>query len=290
MGVTVKKNNGMIKGILCIMLAALGFSLMTFFVRLAGDVPTMQKAFFRNFFAAVIAVIPILKSEDKFRIKKGCFPDIAFRCLFGTSGLICNFYAIDRLGIADANMLNKLSPFFAILLSIPLIKEVPNVVDIVSTIVAFIGALFIIRPGGDVSVFPALMGLYGGFGAGTAYVFVRRLGIKGERTPVIVLCFSLFSCFVTAPFLIFDFHPMSGWQWLCLILAGLGASLGQFSITTAYKFAPAKEISVFDYTQVIFAALLGMIFLNETPLPLSIAGYVIIIGTAVVRWYYLKNR
>ena len=290
MGVTVKKNNGMIKGILCIMLAALGFSLMTFFVRLAGDVPTMQKAFFRNFFAAVIAVIPILKSEDKFRIKKGCFPDIAFRCLFGTSGLICNFYAIDRLGIADANMLNKLSPFFAILLSIPLIKEVPNVVDIVSTIVAFIGALFIIRPGGDVSVFPALMGLYGGFGAGTAYVFVRRLGIKGERTPVIVLCFSLFSCFVTAPFLIFDFHPMSGWQWLCLILAGLGASLGQFSITTAYKFAPAKEISVFDYTQVIFAALLGMIFLNETPVPLSIAGYVIIIGTAVVRWYYLKNR
>lgn len=290
MGFTVKKNNGMIKGILCIMLAALGFSLMTFFVRLAGDVPTMQKAFFRNFFAAVIALIPILKSEDKFRIKKGCFPDIAFRCLFGTSGLICNFYAIDRLGIADANMLNKLSPFFAILLSIPLIKEVPNVVDIVSTIVAFIGALFIIRPGGDVSVFPALMGLYGGFGAGTAYVFVRRLGIKGERTPVIVLCFSLFSCFVTAPFLIFDFHPMSGWQWLCLILAGLGASLGQFSITTAYKFAPAKEISVFDYTQVIFAALLGMIFLNETPVPLSIAGYVIIIGTAVVRWYYLKNR
>ena len=290
MGFTVKKNNGMIKGILCIMLAALGFSLMTFFVRLAGDVPTMQKAFFRNFFAAVIAVIPILKSEDKFRIKKGCFPDIAFRCLFGTSGLICNFYAIDRLGIADANMLNKLSPFFAILLSIPLIKEVPNVVDIVSTIVAFIGALFIIRPGGDVSVFPALMGLYGGFGAGTAYVFVRRLGIKGERTPVIVLCFSLFSCFVTAPFLIFDFHPMSGWQWLCLILAGLGASLGQFSITTAYKFGPAKEISGFDYTQVIFAALLGMIFLNETPVPLSIAGYVIIIGTAVVRWYYLKNR
>ncbi|MBQ9866607.1 MAG: EamA family transporter, partial [Lachnospiraceae bacterium] len=80
----MKKNNGMIKGILCIMLAALGFSLMTFFVRLAGDIPTMQKAFFRNFFAAVIALIPILKSEDKFRIKKGCFPDIAFRCLFGT--------------------------------------------------------------------------------------------------------------------------------------------------------------------------------------------------------------
>ena len=285
-----KKDKSMLKGVLCIMLAALGFSLMTFFVRISGDVPTMQKAFFRNAVAAVIATVPILKSKDKFHIKKGCFPDIAFRCIFGTSGLICNFYAIDRLGIADANMLNKLSPFFAILLSIPLVKEVPNLIDITATIVAFIGALFIIRPGGDVSVFPALMGLYGGFGAGTAYVFVRRLGIKGERTPVIVLCFSLFSCLVTLPFLIFDFHPMSARQWLCLIMAGACAALGQFSITTAYKFAPAKEISVFDYTQVIFAAVLGMIFLNETPVPLSILGYVIIIGTAVARWYYLRGK
>ncbi len=285
-----KKDKSMLKGVLCIMLAALGFSLMTFFVRISGDVPTMQKAFFRNAVAAVIATVPILKSKNKFHIKKGCFPDIAFRCIFGTSGLICNFYAIDRLGIADANMLNKLSPFFAILLSIPLVKEVPNLIDITATIVAFIGALFIIRPGGDVSVFPALMGLYGGFGAGTAYVFVRRLGIKGERTPVIVLCFSLFSCLVTLPFLIFDFHPMSARQWLCLIMAGACAALGQFSITTAYKFAPAKEISVFDYTQVIFAAVLGMIFLNETPVPLSILGYVIIIGTAVARWYYLRGK
>ena len=274
-----------IKAILCILAAALGFSLMTFFVRLSGDVPTMQKAFFRNAFAAVVAIFPILKSEEKFRIKKGCFGDIAGRCIFGTSGLICNFYAIDRLGIADANMLNKLSPFFAILLSIFLLKEVPTVVDVLATILAFLGALFIIRPGGSMSVVPALIGLYGGFGAGTAYVFVRRLGRKGERTPIIVMCFSLFSCFVTAPFLLFDFHPMTAGQWLCLILAGVSASVGQFGITSAYKFAPAKEISVFDYTQVIFAALLGIAFLHETPVPLSIVGYVIIIGTAVARWY-----
>ncbi len=282
---TDKENrSSKVKAILCIMLAAFGFSLMTFFVRISGDVPTMQKAFFRNAFAAIVAFFPLMKSKEKFRIKKGCFGDIACRCIFGTSGLICNFYAIDRLGIADSNMLNKLSPFFAIILSIFILKEIPTAVDIIATIIAFIGALFIIRPGGSMSVVPALIGLYGGFGAGTAYVFVRKLGGKGERTPVIVMCFSLFSCMVTAPFLILDFHPMTLRQWICLILAGLSASLGQFSITTAYKYAPAKELSVFDYMQVIFAALLGIIFLNETPVLLSIIGYVIIIGTAVVRW------
>ena len=278
-----------IKGIICILLAAFGFSLMTFFIRISGDLPTMQKAFFRNFVALLVAAAALIKDKTPFHIEKTNRADIFFRCLFGTSGLIANFYAIDRLGIADANMLNKLSPFFAIILSIFILKEVPTKTDIVATVIAFIGALFIIRPTGLMSeVIPALIGLYGGFGAGTAYVFVRKLGKKGEKTPIIVLCFSLFSCLVTLPYLIFNYHPMSFRQFGCLMLAGIGASLGQFSITTAYKFAPAKEISVFDYTQVIFAALLGIIFLREIPKPLSIVGYTIIIGVAVIRWRKAK--
>ena len=47
---------------------------------------------------------------------------------------------------------------------------------------------------------------------------------------------------------------------------------------------------MFDYTQVIFAALLGMIFLHETPVLLSVIGYVIIIGMAVIRWYAALMR
>lgn len=279
-------NNNHVKGIICILFAAVGFSLMTFFVRISGDLPTMQKAFFRNAFAAIVAFILLFKEGKGIHIAKENRLDIFWRCLFGTSGLICNFYAIDRLGIADANMLNKLSPFFAIIISIPLLKEVPSKVDIATTIIAFIGSLFIIRPTGNAEMIPALLGLYGGFGAGTAYAFVRKLGKKGERTPIIVMCFSVFSCLVTGPFLVFDYHPMTGRQFLCLMLAGVGASIGQFSITTAYKYAPAKEISVFDYTQVIFAAIWGMLFLDEVPVPLSIVGYVIIIGMAVLRWYY----
>lgn len=283
------KTSNNIKGIIFILLAALGFSLMTFFVRLSGDLPTMQKAFFRNSVALVVATVAIIRSHEKFVIGKGNRFDIFMRSLFGTIGLISNFYAVDRLGIADANMLNKLSPFFAILLSIIILKEIPNRFDIITTIIAFIGALFIIRPTGSfTAVFPALVGLLGGFGAGTAYVFVRKLGKKGVKTPIIVFCFSLFSSLVTLPYLILDYTPMSLKQCLCLLMAGAAASLGQFSITLAYKHAPAKEISVFDYTQVIFAALLGIIFLREIPEALSIVGYVIIIYVAIIRWN--RNR
>ena len=280
------------KGILCILFAAFGFSLMSFFVRISGDIPTMEKAFFRNAVAIIASLILLIRSGEKIRIKKGCMGDILLRCVFGTSGLIANFYAIDKLNIADANMLNKLSPFFAILISIPILKEKPKKIDILAVIVAFLGAMLIVRPtGSNMQLVPALIGLYGGFGAGAAYVFVRKLGKKGERTPIIVLCFSIFSTAVSIPFIAVNYVPLKPMQLICLVMAGLSATIGQFGITSAYKYAPAKEISVFDYTQVIFAAILGMLFLGELPQAMSFIGYVIIIGVAVLRWRYnLKNE
>lgn len=84
--------------------------------------------------------------------------------------------------------------------------------------------------------------------------------------------------------------PLKPAQLICLVTAGLSATVGQFGITSAYKYAPAKEISVFDYTQVIFAAILGMLFLGELPEVMSFIGYVIIIGVAVLRWRYNLKR
>ena len=71
-----------------------------------------------------------------------------------------------------------------------------------------------------------------------------------------------------------------------VLFAGAAATGGQLSITKAYTKAPAKEISVFDYSQVIFAALLGFVFLQQIPDYLSVIGYVIIIGSAIFKWNY----
>ena len=75
-----------------------------------------------------------------------------------------------------------------------------------------------------------------------------------------------------------------------LLAAGASATGGQIFITRAYSFAPAREISVFDYSQVIFAAALGFIFLNQLPDILSVFGYVIIIGAAVWKWKCNKEK
>ena len=274
------------QGILYIIMAGLFFALMTFFVRMAGNLPTMQKAFFRNAVAAVAALFLLARSEEGFKIKKSSWRDLFLRSFFGTMGLICNFYAVDRLAIADANILNKLSPFFAIIMSYFILKEKANKTEWLCVVVAFIGALFVVKPSMDMQFVNAMIGMLGGFGAGVAYTFVRKLGKAGERGPVIVMCFSVFSCIVTAPFLIIGAKPMSLYQIVMLLLAGAAATGGQLSITKAYTKAPAKDISVFDYSQVVFAAALGLVFLGQIPDIMSIIGYVIIIGSAVFKWNY----
>ncbi|MGN0141833.1 MAG: DMT family transporter [Roseburia sp.] len=278
------------QGILFIIMAGFFFALMTFFVRLSGDLPTMEKAFFRNAVAAVVSVVMLARSGEGFHIKRTSWPSLFMRSFCGTLGLICNFYAVDRLNIADANILNKLSPFFAIIMSYFVLKEKANKVEWACVFAAFAGALFVIKPSFQMEFVYALIGVLGGFGAGVAYTFVRKLGKQGERGPVIVMCFSVFSCLVTLPFLILQFQPMTGQQFLYLMLAGAAATGGQLSITAAYTRAPAKEISVFDYTQVLFAALLGFLFLDQVPDWMSVAGYVIIIGSAVFKWAYMNRQ
>lgn len=281
-----KITNNHLLGLLYILMAAFFFSLMTLFIRLAGDVPTFQKAFFRNAFAAVLAIILLARSDDKFKIKKGSLPSLFFRASFGVCGIITNFWAIDHLVLSDANILNKMSPFFAIIISVWILKEIPSRFEWGCVVFAFIGAAFVVHPTAGLASFPALVGMFSGLCAGTAYVFVRKLGIHGERGPVIVCFFSVFSTMVLAPLMITSYTPMTPKQWLFLILCGLSATGGQLGITAAYTHAPAKEISVFDYSQVIFAAIWGLLIFGELPDFYSIIGYIIIIITAVVKWYY----
>lgn len=155
---------------------------------------------------------------------------------------------------------------------------------------AFLGSLLIIKPTTGIFSSPAaLIGLLGGLGAGIAYTYVRVLGQRGEKGPFVVFVFSAFSCVVTLPFLIFDYHPMSGMQLLYLLLAGLSAAGGQFSITAAYFHAPAKEISVYDYSQIIFSAILAIVVFGQMPDLLSWIGYFIICSMAVVMFLYNKR-
>ena len=277
-------------GIVYIVISAFCFSLMSVFVRKAGDLPTFQKAFFRNAVAALAGFVLVAKSGS-FKMQKGSFVPLLLRSIVGTVGIIGNFYAIDRMNISDASILNKLAPFFSVIFSIWILKEKASVFDLLFVGVAFCGALFVVKPSFDVSeFFPALIGVIGGLGAGMAYTFVRYLSNHGERGPFIVFFFSVFSCLAILPIVIIQFQPMTWEQVMWLLLAGCAASGAQFSVTAAYAHAPAKEISVYDYSQVLFSAAWGLLFFAEFPDYLSVIGYVIIIGAALAKYFVGRRK
>ena len=280
-----KDNNNYKLGILFIVASAFCFALMNLFIRLAGDhVPTLQKCFFRNFFALIVSIITLIRTRTPIKVGKGNLKYLIIRSTAGGLGMMCNFYAVDHMAISDAAILNKLSPFFAIIFSIFVLGEIANKLEWTSVVIAFIGALFVVKPSFSFEVIPALCGVLGGLGAGLAYSYVRKLGIRGEKSMIIVAFFSAFTCLLLMPYLIFNFTPMNAMEWFFLILTGIAAAGGQICITQAYAKAPAKEISVYDFSIVIFTAMFGFMFLEQIPDVLSIVGYVIIIGIAVIKW------
>lgn len=278
-----------VKGICFIVLAAAGFSMMAVFVRLAGPLPVMQKVFFRNLVAALVAIIMLRRAKEPFRIGKGNRMAVFLRSFVGMLGVIANFWAIDHLPIADSTMLNKMSPFFAILMSLFILGERPIKRDWLCLLVALSGAALVIKPGLGLTSLPALVGLFGGFCAGTAYTFVRKAGQGGVKGPVIILTFSIFSCVMVLPFMLAGYESMGVRQLVFLLLSGCAAALGQLGITMAYTYAPAKEISVYDYIQVVFAALFGFLLFRELPDLFSVLGYLLIIGTAIYRFLASKK-
>lgn len=279
------------KGIILMLMSAVCFATMSAFVRMSGNLPAMQKTFFRNFIAFFIALYTMKKAHVGFSGKKENIKYLVLRATFGTLGTLCNYYALDHLVLADANMLNKMSPFFAILFSALILKEKVQPAQAMIVVTAFLGSLLVVKPTGfNMDVIPALIGFSGGVCAGAAYTYVRKLSSCGEKGPFIVCFFSAFSCMTTLPALIFDYHPMTWVQFACLIMAGVMAAGGQFSITAAYSYAPAKEISVYDYSQIIFSAILGFFLFGQVPDLFSWIGYAIIIAMAIVMFIYNNKR
>lgn len=293
------------KGILYIILSSFFFALMSTFVKLSGDIPSIQKSFFRNFVAIIFATILLIKSKDGFKFKKENLGYLFLRAFFGTIGILCNYYAIEHLILADASMINKLAPFFVIIFSFFILKEKIKLWQGLSIFIAFIGSLFIINPDliinfpkiisgqenfmSNLSTFPALVGVIGAMGAGLAYTLIRKLTLRGEKGTFIVFFFSVFSCLITLPYVIFNYTSMSLVQFIYLMLAGVFAAFGQFAITAAYTKAPAREISIFDYSQIVFSAIISFLLFGQTPNVFSLVGYIIICSVAIFM-FFMNNK
>lgn len=275
------------KGILFILTSALGFALMAFFVRLCdnyGDiVPGCQKSFFRNIIAFAVAAAVFLSNGGKSprKIIKMISPTLLLRSVLGTIGVFANFHALSYVPIAEGQSLNKTAPFFTVIFAWLFLGEKASKKQIFKILLAFTGTLLVLKPGfaGEFSM-PLFVGLIGGIAAGGAYTCLSKLSRENCDGAFIVLFFSAFSSLASLPFVLFSPAPMNMAQVAALLGAGISAAIGQFGITSAYRYAKAREIAVYDYSNLLFTGILGFCFFNQLPDVLSIAGMLIIVLAA----------
>ncbi|MCO4331727.1 DMT family transporter [Staphylococcus hyicus] len=271
--------NSKMKGIIAILISAIGFSFMAVFFRLAGDLPIFQKSLARNLVAMLIPLFFIIKYHQPMFGKLTSQPLLITRSILGLTGVLLNIYAIDHMVLSDADILMKLNPFWTILLSLIFLKEYIQKYQITAMVIAIVGMLFVVKPEFSSDIIPALMGLLSGVFAASAYTAVRALSTR-EAPYTIVFYFSLFSVVALFPFVIFTYQPMTTTQIIYLVLAGLSAAVGQIGITVAYSYAPAKDISIFTYASIVFTACIGFILFGESPDFIAIIGYVIILSAS----------
>lgn len=279
------KTSSVKKGIACILASAFFFAMMNVFVRLSGDLPSVEKSVFRNLVAFFIAGVIMLKEHQSFKYERKVLPDLLKRSLLGTIGILGNFYAVDHLLLADASAIQKLVPFVTLVFSHFLLKERIRGYQIFCVLAAFASSLLVIKPSFNLLENAAsLVAAIGALGAGMAYVYVRKLSLAGVAQSRIIFFFSGCSVLLLLPLLLFDCKMPDGMQVLYLLMAGCMAAGGQYSVTYAYSFAPASSISIFDYIQILFSAVLGYFFFLQVPDGWSVLGYLLIVSFALLNY------
>ena len=271
------------KGVVLMLLSAFFLSINALFVKML-DYPLYEKIFIRNILGVLI-IMPLLKSYDyKLKIKQSKI--LILRSVLGLLGLITYYFAIENMILSDATMLNKLNVFFVMLFSVLFLGEKLKKYQLVSILIAFVGALFVIKPTFDLSILPASIAVLSAMFAGAAYTTLRSL--SGTVKPfVIVFYFSLFTSVVSFIVMISTGYKIPTWTDAgLLLLMGTCATIGQVMMTKAYKYAEASKLSIYNYSSILFALIFTYFVLSEAPDIYSIAGGILIV---LAGYYNFKN-
>lgn len=287
-------------GVIFMLLSGLGFAAQGLFVGKADQVHSLQKTMARNVILFAVSFVLYIHQRRKEARPRPKHPEhrklmgiLLLRSLMGTLGVIANFYALSHIPIANAQLLNKLSPFFTIIFTALFLKQKVNKVQILGIATAFIGVVVLLNP--DASGFtegqllPMLIGVAGGIFAGAAYTSVHYLTHQGMDSSFIIAFFGAFGAISMLPLVIPVYTAMTSTEWFYMLMIGICALIGQYGITYAYRFAEPRRISIFDYSAVIFSVLLGFFFLDQVPSSSAILGNVIIFAAFLMMFIYNRR-
>ncbi|EPW6410145.1 DMT family transporter [Vibrio vulnificus] len=282
-------------GVRYMILSALGFALMSASVKYVSvhGIPLFEIVAARALVSLIISYLDVKRKGISVwgNNKRWLFA----RGAVGTLALMCVYYAVTALPLAEATILQYVHPVFTALLAVLFLKERVQPATLACIVLCLLGVFTMVYPSFDASgvgELPMLsvgIALLGAFGSSIAYVIVRKLS-RTEDSSVIIFYFPLVALPVSAMLIGDDFVVPDVALILVLILVGIFTQIGQFGLTKAMQTQTAGNASAYSYVQIVFSALLGVVLFNEVPSIWTLLGGSLIVTGALINVFGPKSK
>ena len=267
--------------------SALAFSVMSALVKHAGVRLASQELVFARSVVAIVISIALLRRAGVHTLGTRRWLLLA-RGIWGYAALSCGFYAMTKLPLAEATMIQYLHPVFTAVLAAVVLGERADRSLVASVLLGSAGVLLVTRPAflfdAGVATLDSLgvaAALGGAVLTAIAYVGVRELA-RTEHPLVIVLWFPLVSLPASLPATLAQGVWPRGFEWLALLGVGVFAQVGQVCLTRGLALEPVGRAMAISYVQIAFATLWGVLFFGEVPGVATLLGSLLVIfGTAI---------
>ena len=276
------------RGVFLVLGAAFAFALAAACVKgLHGEVPLAQVVLGRNIFA-LPALLPLLYAAGGWQVLRTSNPwQHAQRLFWGMVGMLGAFYGYAHLPLATATALGFTMPLFLTLIAVLFMGERLRWRRSLAVAAGFVGVLVVVRPGGasGLDLWAAGAVLLGAVGWAMAMITIRRMGAAGEAGVAIVLWFALGAAVVAGVASVPGWVPPSGEQWLLLAGCGIVSAMGQVLMTEAYRNGEATLLAPFEYSGILWTALLGAMLWAEMPDLYAFLGIGVLVGSGLYIWH-----
>ena len=231
------------------------------YLNIISEISAIEITFFR--FLTGFIIILTIKIIFKKSIKPVSLGNVLLRGMLNSLAVVIFFIVIALTTLSKANLYNMTFPVFVVIIAHFFIKEKMNLKAFISVLIGFTGIFFVIGPDriGDFAL-SDLLGIISGLVAGCAIVSLKNARKTDEPFTIIFFLMSI-GFVMTLVFMIFDFTLPSIYELILLILIGILAVLGQYTLTVGFKYVKSSEGSIISTSRIFLVSIFSILFFNE---------------------------
>ena len=258
--------------------STLSFGFMALAIRYAtAHVPTQEVAFFRNAFG-LVALLPMLLRPGRAPLRTRQLPRYFMRSAIGLASMLCAFWALGHLPMAQAVSLSYSTPLFVTIAAVLWLGETVRVRRWAAVIIGFIGVLVIVRPGTGSFSAGSLVAVAAAVLSSVVAIQIKQLTRVDSADTVVFYTYVFWVPLSLIPAL-FVWQWPAGIAWLWLALTGVLGTLGQLLWTRALRLGEVSALTPISFMQLPLVSVMAWLLFGEALDRWTVIGALVILGS-----------